>query len=99
MRVPAGESVLIVVLAAFCRQGELSPERLALVEKAFARLDRDGSGKVTIDDLRGVYNAKKHPEVIEGAGCVAVMREFAVRIGAVEQRGAVCSGNRPCSCV
>lgn len=47
-------------------QGELPPARLALVESAFARLDRDHSGVVDIEDLRGVFNTKKHPEVLEG---------------------------------
>lgn len=44
----------------------MSPARLALVQKAFSRLDRDGSGKVTLDEIRAVYNTKKHPEVLEG---------------------------------
>jgi calcyphosin len=58
-------------------QGELSPERLAIVEKAFARLDRDGSGVVTIEDITGVFNAKKHPEVMEGRKTEAqVLTEF-----------------------
>lgn len=48
-----------------------------MVEKAFARLDRDGSGVVTIDDITGVFNAKKHPEVMEGRKTEAqVLTEF-----------------------
>jgi calcyphosin len=37
-----------------------------LVERAFKKLDRDGSGVVEVADLVGVYNAKKHPAVIDG---------------------------------
>jgi len=29
-------------------------------------MDKDKSGTITVDDLRGVYSAKKHPDVIDG---------------------------------
>jgi Ca2+-binding EF-hand superfamily protein len=44
-------------------RGDLTPQRLALVRKAYNKLDRDGSGIVDINDIRGVYNASKHPDV------------------------------------
>lgn len=47
-------------------RGELTDYRRSLVERAFKKLDRDGSGVVEVSDLVGVYNAKKHPAVIEG---------------------------------
>ena len=47
-------------------RGDLSQGRLALVRKAFQKLDRDGSGIVDINDIRDVYNASKHPDVISG---------------------------------
>ena len=47
-------------------RGDLSQARLSLVKKAFQKLDRDGSGVVEIDDIRDVYNASKHPDVISG---------------------------------
>lgn len=34
--------------------------------KAFQKFDRDGSGVIDINDLKGVYNAKNHPDVING---------------------------------
>jgi len=37
-----------------------------LVIKAFKKLDRDNSGVVDINDLKGVYNAKQHPDVKSG---------------------------------
>ena len=46
--------------------GPLNSFRQSFVDKAFAILDKDGSGVVDIDDIRGVYNAKKHPDVISG---------------------------------
>jgi Ca2+-binding EF-hand superfamily protein len=47
-------------------RGDLTPNRLALVKRAYQKLDRDGSGVVDIEDLRGVYNASKHPDVTSG---------------------------------
>ena len=44
----------------------MTPQRLKLVQLAFKKLDRDGSGIVDINDIRGVYNATKHPDVISG---------------------------------
>jgi Ca2+-binding EF-hand superfamily protein len=44
----------------------LTPNRLALVKKAFIKLDKDGSGIVDIDDIKDVYNASRHPDVISG---------------------------------
>ncbi|XP_023226776.1 calcyphosin-like protein [Centruroides sculpturatus] len=44
----------------------MSPQRLALVEKAFAKLDKTGDGKITFEDLQGVYNVKNHPQYLNG---------------------------------
>lgn len=44
----------------------MSKTRTDLITKAFRKLDRDGSGELTIDDLRGVYNGKKHPKYLNG---------------------------------
>ncbi|CAF2612766.1 unnamed protein product [Rotaria sp. Silwood2] len=40
--------------------------RLDLVAKAFAKLDRNHDGQLTIEDLRGVYNVKTHPKYMNG---------------------------------
>lgn len=47
-------------------RGDLTGYRRKLVYQAFTKLDKDGSGIVDIDDIRGIYNAKKHPAVVEG---------------------------------
>jgi Ca2+-binding EF-hand superfamily protein len=47
-------------------RGELNPARKALVAKAFDKLDKTGNGEIDLDDLQGVYNASKHPDVIQG---------------------------------
>jgi Ca2+-binding EF-hand superfamily protein len=46
--------------------GSLPPRRQALVDRAFAIMDKDGSGEVTTADMAGIFNAKKHPQVLEG---------------------------------
>ena len=47
-------------------RGPLSSFRRVLVQQAWKKLDRDRNGTVDIEDLRGVYNAKSHPEVRSG---------------------------------
>ena len=40
--------------------------RRNLSEKAFKIMDKDKSGVLNIDDIKGVYNAKLHPDVKSG---------------------------------
>jgi Ca2+-binding EF-hand superfamily protein len=40
--------------------------RKRLVQQAFKKIDKDGSGFVDINDIRGTYNASRHPDVIQG---------------------------------
>ena len=47
-------------------RGTMNDARKKWVNLAFKKLDKDGSGVVNLDDLRGVYNATKHPDVING---------------------------------
>ncbi len=37
-----------------------------MVDKAFLKFDRDGSGSIEAADLKGVYSASLHPKVIQG---------------------------------
>jgi Ca2+-binding EF-hand superfamily protein len=46
--------------------GEMNDRRQALVLKAFKIIDKDGSGLLDIADIKSVYNAKKHPDVLSG---------------------------------
>mmetsp|Transcript_18652 Transcript_18652/g.19297 ORF Transcript_18652/g.19297 Transcript_18652/m.19297 type:complete len:285 (+) Transcript_18652:1-855(+) len=46
--------------------GEMNDFRLGLSKKAFKVMDSDGSGQIDINDLRGRYNAKFHPDVKAG---------------------------------
>ena len=36
------------------------------MKAAFDKLDRDGSGVIDINDIKGVYNARNHPDVKSG---------------------------------
>lgn len=36
-----------------------------MVEKAFNMMDKDGSGKLTIQDIIGIYDVSRNPEFIE----------------------------------
>ena len=40
--------------------------RKKFVKKAFEIMDKDGSGSLDINDIRGTYNARLHPEVKQG---------------------------------
>jgi len=37
-----------------------------MVDKAFLKFDKDGSGSIEASDLRGVYNTSMHPKVQSG---------------------------------
>ena len=40
--------------------------RQNIVRAAFKKIDRDGSGVLDLNDIKGVYNASKHPDVKSG---------------------------------
>ena len=46
--------------------GEMSPVRKGFVKRAFDKLDRYGNGIIELDDIKGVYNGKQHPDVKSG---------------------------------
>jgi Ca2+-binding EF-hand superfamily protein len=46
--------------------GEMNDFRKGFVKKAFNKLDKNGNGVLELDDIKGVYNAKNHPDVKKG---------------------------------
>ena len=44
-------------------RGSMNDFRRQLVEQAFNILDRTKSGVIEMDDIKGVYNARNHPDV------------------------------------
>lgn len=43
--------------------GQMNNSRVAVVKRAFQKLDEDGSGAITLQDVKKFYDASKHPEV------------------------------------
>jgi len=44
---------------------ELTPRRKNMVLKAFAMLDKNGSGSITVSDIVNIYDVSTHPDFIE----------------------------------
>ncbi|XP_018604116.2 calcyphosine-like b isoform X1 [Scleropages formosus] len=44
----------------------MSNARKQVIMEAFRKLDRTGDGVITVEDLKGVYNAKHHPKYQNG---------------------------------
>lgn len=44
----------------------MNPERAALAKAAFKKMDKNSNGIIEISDIKGTYNAKKHPDVMMG---------------------------------
>ena len=47
-----------------CRD-ELTPRRKNMVLKAFAMMDKNGSGTITVSDIASIYDVSKNPEFLE----------------------------------
>ena len=47
-------------------RGPMNMARKKIVAQAFKKLDKDGNGWIDLDDIRGVYKANKHPDVLAG---------------------------------
>ena len=63
-------------------RGKPNSKRQAMIDKAFLKFDKDGSGIVTAADLKGIYNCSFHPEVKAGKKtCNQVFAEFLANFG------------------
>lgn len=47
-------------------RGQMNDYRRSLVEQAFRNLDVNGNEFIEFDDIKDIYNARKHPDVIQG---------------------------------
>jgi Ca2+-binding EF-hand superfamily protein len=47
-------------------RGPMNANRKKVVLQAFRVLDQDGSGLIDMNDIKGRYNASKHPDVLAG---------------------------------
>jgi Ca2+-binding EF-hand superfamily protein len=44
----------------------MNANRKKIVALAFKKLDKDSSGWIDLSDIKGVYNAARHPDVLAG---------------------------------
>ncbi|KAF5399755.1 Calcyphosine [Paragonimus heterotremus] len=44
----------------------MNKARMDIVNRAFVKLDKTKDGVIKVDDLKGVYNCKKHPKYLNG---------------------------------
>jgi len=47
-------------------RGPMNPNRKKIVAQCFKKLDKDGNGWIDLSDIRGVYKADRHPDVLSG---------------------------------
>jgi Ca2+-binding EF-hand superfamily protein len=47
-------------------RGDLNANRLALIRKAYDKLDVNKDGSVKLDDIAKIYDVSQHPDVISG---------------------------------
>lgn len=47
-------------------RGNMNDFRRRLCLKAYAVMDKDGNGKIDISDVKGTYDASRHPKVLSG---------------------------------
>ena len=47
-------------------RGPMNPFRKKIVLQAYNKIDKDRSGYLDINDIKGTYNAKNHPDVLQG---------------------------------
>ena len=47
-------------------RGDLNETRLALIRKAYDKLDVNKDGQVKLDDIAQIYDVSQHPDVVQG---------------------------------
>ena len=45
-------------------RGDLNESRLSWIRQAYGKLDINGDGQVTLDDIARIYDVSQHPDVI-----------------------------------
>jgi Ca2+-binding EF-hand superfamily protein len=47
-------------------RGVMNEKRTQIVTQAYRKLDKDGNGVINLLDIRDLYKADRHPDVIQG---------------------------------
>ena len=47
-------------------RGDLNENRLSFIRQAYQKLDINGDGLVTLDDIARIYDVSQHPDVMSG---------------------------------
>ena len=47
-------------------RGELNDTRIGFIRRAYDKLDVNGDGQVTLDDIARIYDVSQHPDVMDG---------------------------------
>lgn len=66
----------------------LNETRQRLIDQAFAKLDKDGSGEITVEDVARMYDPRHHPKYVSGEWD-----------GTLQCRACACACLCTCSCV
>jgi Ca2+-binding EF-hand superfamily protein len=45
-------------------RGQLNEFRKHLIDRAYKKLDKNGDGTVTLEDVAKIYDASEHPDVL-----------------------------------
>ena len=71
-------------------RGKPNQRRQAMVDKAFLKFDKDGSGLINAQDLRSRYNCSLHPKVQAGEMSEdQVFSEFLQSFGDADRNGTI----------
>ena len=44
----------------------MNGKRIALIQQVYEKMDKTGDGVITVNDLKGIYNARMHPKYQNG---------------------------------
>ncbi|KRX00199.1 hypothetical protein PPERSA_10698 [Pseudocohnilembus persalinus] len=71
-------------------RGRLNEKRQEIVDQAFKKMDKDGSGRIEVRDLQGVYDASQHPKVQNGTMTeTQVFQQFLQSFGDQDRDGVI----------
>ena len=46
--------------------GQISPQRQIIIQKVFERFNKDNNGKISVNEIKLLFNPRRHPDAISG---------------------------------